>query len=91
MSIFACIPSLRPLTHVYSTNFDLLFKMVDWTFEDALAAIQSPPSIPTSVLQSTGSFRLGDICFAKIQTTLQMCTVPIAVLEKWAEGGSFNP
>ena len=65
--------------------------MVDWTFEDALVAIQSPPSIPISVLQSTGGLRLGDICFAKIQTTLRMRTVPIGVLEKWAEDGSFNP
>ena len=76
--------------HAYSTNFDLLFKMVDWTFEDALMAIQSPPSILTSVLQSADGLHLGDICFAKIQTTLQMCTMPITVLEKWAEGGSFN-
>ena len=74
----------------YSTNFDLLFKMVDWTFEDALMAIQSPPLIPTLVLQSADSLHLVDICFAKIQTTLRMCTMPITVLEKWAEGESFN-
>ena len=77
--------------HAYSTNFDLLFKMADWTFEDALTAIQSPPSILTSVLQSTDGLCLGNICFGKIQTTLRMCTIPITVLEKWAEGGSFNP
>ena len=65
--------------------------MVDWTFEDALAAIQSLPSIPMSVLQSTDGLRVGNICFAKILTTLRMRTMPIAVLEKWAEGGSFNP
>ena len=65
--------------------------MADWMFEDALAAIQSPPSIPISVLQSVVGLCLGDIRFAKIQTTLRMRTVPIAVLEKWAEDGSFNP
>ena len=65
--------------------------MADWTFKDALAAIQSLPSILISVLQSTGGLRLGDICFAKIQTTLRMRTVPIGILEKWAEDGSFNP
>ena len=54
-------------------------------------AIQSPPSIPTSVLQSMDDLRLGDIHFAKIQTTLRMHTMPITVIEKWAEGGSFNP
>ena len=76
--------------HIYSTNFVVLFKMADWTFEDALAAIQCPHSIPISVLQSAGGLCLGDICFAKIQTTLCMWTVPITVLEKWAAGGSFN-
>ena len=76
--------------HAYSTNFDLLFRMVDWTFEDALMAIPSLPLILTSVLQSADGLHLGDICFVKIQTTLWMHTMPIAVLEKWAEDGSFN-
>ena len=75
---------------VYGTNFVILFKMADWMFEDALAAIRSPDSILISVLQSAGGLRLGDICFAKIQTTLHMRTVPIAVLKKWAVDGSFN-
>ena len=77
--------------HVYSTQVLFLFKMADWTFKDALAAIQSQPSIPASILQSMDGLRLGDICFAKIQTTLWMRAVPIEVLEKWIEGGSFNP
>ena len=89
-SICVHIQLLHPLTHVYSTNFEFLFKMADWTFKDALAAIQSLPSILTSVLQSMGVLHLGDIHFAKIQTTLQMWTVSIIVLEKWAEGESFN-
>ena len=46
--------------------------MVGWTFENALAAIQSPPSIPFPVLLSMDGLRLGDICFAKIQMTLCM-------------------
>ena len=61
--------------------------MADWTFEHALAAILSPPSIPTSILQSADGIRLGDICFVKIHTTLQMRTVLLAILEN----GSFNP
>ena len=65
--------------------------MADWKFEDVLAAIHSPPSIPTSVLQSVNGIGLGDIHFAKIHTTLQMCTVPLAILERWVENGSFNP
>ena len=65
--------------------------MADWTFKDAFTAIQSQPSIPASILQSMDGLHLGDICFAKIQTTLWMHTVPISVLEKWIEDGSFNP
>ena len=65
--------------------------MADWTLEDAFTAIQSQPSIPASILQSMDGLHLGDIHFAKIQTTLQMCTMPITFLEKSIEGGSFNP
>ena len=65
--------------------------MAGWTFENALVAIQSPPSIPFSVLLSTDGLHLGDIHFAKIQTTLRMRTVSISVLETWIANGSFNP
>ena len=64
--------------------------MADWTFKKALAAIQSPPSIPFSTLSSLDGLRLGDIHFAKIQTNLRMRTVAIAVLEEWILNGSFN-
>ena len=65
--------------------------MAGWTFENALAAIQSPSSIPFSVLLSMDGLRLGDIHYAKIQTTLRMRTVSITVLERWIANGSFNP
>ena len=65
--------------------------MAGWTFEKALAAIQSPPSIPFSVLLSMDGLCLGDIRCAKIQTTLHMWTVSILVLETWIVNGSFNP
>ena len=65
--------------------------MADWTFKDVLTVIQSPPSIPTSVLQSADGICLGDIHFAKIHTTLQMHAVPLVVLEKWVDNGGFNP
>ena len=65
--------------------------MSGWSFEHALAAIQCPASIPFSVLLSTDGIRLGDIRFAKIQTTLRMRTVSIAVLERWVESAKFNP
>ena len=59
--------------------------------QNALAAIQSLPSIPASVLQSTHGLPLGDIQFVKIQTTLRMCAVLPAILEKWVGDGKFNP
>ena len=60
-------------------------------FEYALAAIQSPPSIPFTILVSTDGLCLGDIRFAKIQTNLHMRTIAISVLEEWVSNGSFNP
>ena len=65
--------------------------MAGWTFENALAAIQSPPSIPFTILLSMDGLRLGDIRFAKIQMTLGMRTVSITVLERWVVSGHFNP
>ena len=65
--------------------------MVDWTFEDTLTAIQSMPSILTSVLQSMDGLCSGDIRFAKIQTNLQMHAIPLDILEKWVADGKFNP
>ena len=65
--------------------------MAGWMFENALAAIQSPPSIPFSVLLSMDGLRLGDIRFTKIQMTLHMWTVSIMVLERWIANGSFKP
>ena len=54
-------------------------------------AIQSLPSIPASVLQSVDGLHLGDIHFAKIQITLRMHAMLLAILEKWVEDGKFNP
>ena len=65
--------------------------MAGWTFENALAAIQSPPSIPSWVLLSADGLCLGDICFTKIRTTMRMRTVSITVLERRVVNESFNP
>ena len=65
--------------------------MLGWSFEDTLAAIQSPASIPFSVLLSKDGIRLGDVHFAKVQTTLRMWSVSIPTLERWIEGRKFNP
>ena len=65
--------------------------MSGWSFEDALVAIQSPASIPFLVLLSMDGICLGDVCFAKVQTTLCMWSVSIPTLERWIEGRKFNP
>ena len=46
--------------------------MADWTFRQALSAIKNPPSIPTSVLESSVGLYLGDIHFVELHTTLRM-------------------
>ena len=69
----------------------ILFQMAGWTFENALVAIQSPPSIPFTILLSRDGLRLGYIHFAKIQMTLGMRTVMVSVLERWVESRHFNP
>ena len=58
-------------------SFSVLLQMVDWTFEKALAAIQSPASIPFTTLLSPDGLHLADIRFAKIQMNLRMQTVAI--------------
>ena len=81
---------MRMPGHVHTIlRFSFLFKMADWTFKDALVAIQSLPSIPASILQSTDGLRLGDIHFAKIQTTLWMHAMPISVLREVDRGWEF--
>ena len=65
--------------------------MVDWTFKDALMAIQSLPSILASVLQSMDDLHLGDIHFAKIQTTLWIHAVPLTILEKMGREWELPP
>ena len=64
--------------------------MADWTFSQVLSPIKSPPSIPTSVLESSDGLCLGDIQFAEICITLTMCLVSIVLLERLIANGSFN-
>ena len=89
--LFTFIPTSLYAHVCTNKSFSVLLQMADWTFEKALAAIQSPPSIPFTTLVSPDGLRLGDIRFAKIQTNLHMWTVAIAVLEEWISNGSFNP
>ena len=56
-----------------------------------LSTIESPPSIPASVLKSSAGLCLGDIHFAELCTTLRMRVVSIMLLETLIANGSFNP
>ena len=56
-----------------------------------LSAIKNPPSITTSVLESSAGLCLGDICFAEIYTTLRMHAVSFTLFERLIANGSFNP
>ena len=68
LSLLACV-------HMTKVWFSFLLKMADWTFEDVLTAIQSLPSIPTSVLQSAGWHSLGG-CMHLWRSTLPCRCVP---------------
>ena len=56
-----------------------------------LAAIQSPSSIPTSVLESLAGLRLGDIHFVELCMTLRIHTISFKHFEQLLTDGSFNP
>ena len=77
-------------TCTHESYWVLLLQMADWTFRQVLLTIRSPPSIPTSVLESSVGLCLGDICFAELHTTLKMCMVSLALLERLVTDGSFN-
>ena len=64
--------------------------MADLTFRQALSTLESPPSIPTSVLESSAGLRLGDIRSAELCTTLRMHAVSLVLLESLIADGSFN-
>ena len=71
---------MRPNAHVLMFFGLILDGRLD--IQNALAAIQSPPSILYTILLSTDGLHLGDIHFAKIQTTLGMWTVAVTVLRE---------
>ena len=59
-------------------------------FKDALMAIQSQPSIQHQSCKVWMVSIWGMYALLK-SNLLCRCAVPIEVLEKWIEGGSFNP
>ena len=64
--------------------------MTTWSFRDALEELESRGRFNESVLWSALGLRLGDICFAEIQTTIKMHVVPIRTFLRFVKQGCFN-
>ena len=49
--------------------------MAMWSFRDALEELELRRQFDDSMLKSEADLRLGDVCFAELQTTIKMHTV----------------
>ena len=76
--------------HVLSIIWFINIQMTTWSFRDALEELEVRGHFNESVLRSALGLRLGDICFAEIQTTIKMCVVPVCTFLQFIEQGSFN-
>ena len=82
------------LAHVHMTKILFFFCFLRWQIGHL--KMRLPPfraHLPYLhwSLHSVDGICLGDICFAKICTTLWMHAVSLAVLKKWIENGNFKP
>ena len=66
------------------------FQMTTWSFRDALVELEVRGHFDESVLRSALGLRMGDICFAEIQTTFKMHVVPFCMFLQFIKKGSFN-
>ena len=64
--------------------------MTTWSFRDALEELEVRGHFDKLVLRSALGLRLGDICFAEIQTTIKMPAVHLNMFLQFVEQGSFN-
>ena len=64
--------------------------MATWSFRDVLAELEVRGHFDELVLWSTQGLRMGDICFAEIQTTFKMHAVPFCMFLQYIKKGSFN-
>ena len=64
--------------------------MATWSFRDALEELEVKGCFDKSMLRSNVGLRLGNICFAEIQTTLKMCMVHFSTFIRFIEQGCFN-
>ena len=65
--------------------------MATWSFRDALEELELRRHFDDSMLQSEAGLRLGDICFAEIQTTIKMRAVRFSTFLHYIADGTFNP
>ena len=65
--------------------------MAIWSFRDALEELEVRHQFDVSMLQSAVGLRLGDICFAEIQTTIKMRAIRLSTFLRYVEDGMFNP
>ena len=80
VSVFKCFYTLHttfsaPLHRNFSSNSPILIQMATWSFRDALEELELRHQFDESMLKSEVGLRLGDICFAELQTTIKMCAV----------------
>ena len=66
------------------------FQMTTWSFRDVLAELEVRGHFDELVLWSAQGLHMGDICFAEVQTTFKMCTVPFCMFLQFVKKGSFN-
>ena len=64
--------------------------MTTWSFRDVLEELEMRGRFDESVLQSTLGLRLGDICFAEIQTSIKLHMVRFHMFLWLVKQGSFN-
>ena len=65
--------------------------MATWSFRDALEELEERGHFDESVLRSAIGLRLGDICFAEIQTSIKMRAVRFSTFLHYVEDRFFNP
>ena len=65
--------------------------MATWSFRDALEELEVRRHFDESMLQSAVGLRLGDICFAEIQTSIKMCAIRFSTFLHYVKKGLFNP
>ena len=65
--------------------------MATWSFRDAFEELEVRRHFDESMLQSAAGIRLGDICFAEIQTSIKMHAIWFSTFLHYVEKGMFNP